>query len=263
MDILAILAAGLSFPSYRSNVVPEAGRPVASMVWDSFSEGLYEIGADGKDFFIYDNEKPKHKTYLQDFSIADRLIRNGAYLRFIEDGGYQNPKLWLSKGWDWVQKNDVRTPLYWLQQADVWFQYSLLGLHEMELSHPVSHLSYFEADAFARWYGARLPTEAELECSLYQDEERSVEPRVMATDCYDLKNSLWCWTQSHYSPYPGFKSFEGLVSEYNGKFMCGQFVLRGGCFATPRGHNRDTYRNFYEPDQRWMFSGLRLAKDTQ
>ena len=152
----------------------------------------------------------------------------------------------MSLGWDWVNDNEVKAPLYWIKKDEKYFEFTLNGIRELDLNAPVAHISYFEADAFSRWSGHRLPTEQELE--IFESKSQ-------------IKGELWCWTSSHYSPYPGFKNFEGAIGEYNGKFMCNQFVLRGGCSATPKNHYRETYRNFYPPHERWMFSGIRIARN--
>lgn len=260
MDIKYILGVNPSLPTYM-----EGERSLVTVVpakWIEFTEGLYEIGHSG-DSFSYDNERPRHKNYIYPFSISDRLVTNGEYLEFIESGGYEQSKYWLSMGWDWVKAKSVGHPLYWFQKDDIWFEYTLHGSQPIELDAPVSHISYFEADAFANWKGARLPTEQELELYLSRHSAsetlapRSLHPSSSAVG----KGQLWCWTRSQYSPYPGFQTFDGMLEEYNGKFMCNQFVLRGGCMVTPRDHYRTTYRNFYLPEQRWMFSGICLAKD--
>ena len=210
--------------------------------WYSFNEGLYEIGSKG-DQFSYDIENPRHRKFLHAFKISSSLVTNRDYLEFITDGGYRNPKLWLSKGLDWVNEEKIKSPLYWSFENNKWFEYTLSGKQELDLEAPVMHVSYYEADAYARWRGKRLPTEEEFEVAQLGKQE------------------LWCWTKSPFSPYPGYRPFNGEIAEYNGKFMCNQYVMKGGCFATPEGHYRPSYRNFYEPHQRWMFSGILLAED--
>lgn len=243
MDIKYILGTNIELPTYRETELAKASK--LKVEWFSIDEGVYEIGHKDKGF-SYDNELPCHKSYLQKSEIRTGLITNGEYLEFIESRGYEKAELWLSLGWDWVNDNDVKAPLYWIKKDEKYFEFTLNGIRELDLNAPVAHISYFEADAFSRWSGHRLPTEQELE--IFESKSQ-------------IKGELWCWTSSHYSPYPGFKNFEGAIGEYNGKFMCNQFVLRGGCSATPKNHYRETYRNFYPPHERWMFSGIRIARN--
>jgi len=261
MDIKNILGANPLLPAYSKK--DNRHKKTYNEKWIEFPKGIYEVGADRRKNFAFDNETPVHKVYLNSFAISDHMITNGEYLHFIQDKGYAQPKLWLSKGWDWLKQRRIQAPLYWQKNDDEWMEFTLYGEEPLDPSSPVCHISYFEADAFARWMGLRLPTEAEFEIC-----ETEVGTSKSTTETYyhplnpkTFQSQLWSWTSSHYSPYPGFKPFEGEVQEYNGKFMCNQFILRGGCFATPAGHYRKTYRNFYEPDQRWMFSGIALAKD--
>lgn len=232
--------------------------------WHQIDEGVYLIGKRSKHFH-FDNETNQHKVYLNKCFISKSYVTNGQYLEFIADNGYKKPHLWLSQGWDWISKNNVEAPLYWYKSGNGWFEHTLHGEVILDLLAPLCHISYFEADAFARWKRARLPTEFEFE--IFEGNAGSNHPRFMRDDTLHAQNKvgnfneLWCWTSSQYTAYPGFKPFPGNLSEYNGKFMCNQFVLRGGCFATPKGHYRHTYRNFYLPHQRWMFSGIRLAMD--
>lgn len=224
--------------------------------WLPQAGGLVEIGhagANGTDnadrtdqagSFHFDNEAPRHRTWLEPFAIAARLVRNHEYAAFIADGGYRRPELWMSEGWSVLQQRGWQTPRYW--RGD--WEFTLAGLRPRQPEAPVRHLSWFEADAYARWAGARLPSEAEWEVAA-------------ATDLPEAHGCLWQWTASPYRPYPGFRPATGAVGEYNGKFMTSQFVLRGSCFLTPAGHARLTYRNFYPPSSRWMASGLRLARD--
>ena len=186
-------------------------------------------------------------------------------MEFINEQVYAVPKYWLSLGWDWIKDNHIQCPLYWKKEGEDWYEFTLHGLQALDLNAPVTHISYFEADAFARWKGARLPTEQELEIYLEasiakfsNEKSNSFHPRISD----DSHGQVWCWTSSHYSPYPRYRPFQGILEEYNGKFMCNQFVLKGGCIATPPTHYRHTYRNFFQPHQRWMFSGIRLAKDS-
>ena len=244
MDIKYILGINPSMPPYAERPPAPTGRGADG--WVSIEPGIHAIGAEGPGF-SYDNERPRHRVWLESCEIAGALVSNAEFLDFMQDGGYSEPRLWQSKGWDWVQAQGVRAPLYWFEHDGTWQEYTLAGAAPLDGGAPVMHVSWFEAEAYARWRGCRLPTEEEYEVFLR---------RSSAADA----PSLWCWTRSHYSPYPGFRPFDGPLAEYNGKFMCNQFVLRGGCFATPPGHHRDTYRNFFEPQQRWMFSGIRLAR---
>lgn len=214
--------------------------------WLSFEGGIQNIGFEGVGFH-YDNECPRHKIYLNPFQIQSQLVTQGEYLEFMEDGGYQQPLLWLSDGWAHLQQNQWSAPLYWEKERSSWSTMTLSGMQPLQKDKPVSHLSYYEAEAFARWKGCRLPTEQEWE---------------VASPSFPRENPLrlWQWTGSAYLPYPGFKPLGGALGEYNGKFMCNQMVLRGGSFATPESHLRPTYRNFFYPTSRWQFSGLRLAQ---
>ena len=258
MDIKRILATNLSMPAYSD---AHWSAPVVAERWTEFPEGVYEIGHQG-DTFAYDNEMPRHKQYLHSFSIRDNSVTCEEFIEFIDAGGYSNPGLWLSLGWDWVQNNQISAPFYWFKQDGIWHQYTLHGVKPVSAHEPVVHVSYFEADAFARWKGYRLPVEAELEIWL-EEQPEMLSPRTALLHpnrAEQAINQVWYWTASHYSPYPGYRPYSGMLGEYNGKFMCNQFVLRGGCVATPAGHYRSSYRNFYQPEQRWMFSGIKLAK---
>ncbi|MDO1560324.1 ergothioneine biosynthesis protein EgtB [Brevundimonas sp. 2R-24] len=212
--------------------------------------GVYPVGADHVGF-AYDNEQPRHDALVRDFEISDRLVTNGEWLAFMEDGGYRRPELWLSDGWAAVQSENWRAPGYWRRDDGDWSQFTLQGRAPIDPSLPVSHISFYEADAFARWAGKRLPTEFEWEVAA---------SKAGLCQVYD---GVWQWTASAYTPYPGFQPEPGVVAEYNGKFMCNQMVARGGSFATSPGHTRATYRTFFYPHQRWQFLGLRLAADRQ
>ena len=230
--------------------------------WLPGREGIVEIGASG-DHFAFDCERPRHRALLHPHAIANRCVTNGEWREFIADGGYRDPNLWLSEGWDWVGANKIERPLYWHDEDS---HFTLAGRRDIDAAAPVSMVSYYEADAFARWAGARLPTEFEWEAMFASadphlghqlDEAGPVLPRPGGGPFGDV----WQWTGSAYLPYPGFTPEEGTVGEYNGKFMCGQFVLKGASCATPRGHARASYRNFFPPAARWQFSGVRLARD--
>ena len=241
--------------------------------WISFDAGIERIGHAG-DAFAFDNESPRHRVFLEPFSLSNRLVTNGEYLQFIEDGGYQRPEFWLSLGWAEVNAQSWNRPLYWTEKQGNRYEFTLSGLLELDPRLPVTHVSYFEADAFARWAGARLPTEAEWEVAAapfsiqgsfaedHYDNDCSIHPNqsTMEGDFHGLFGEVWQWTSSSYSPYPGYQPPSGALGEYNGKFMCNQYVLRGGSCATSRDHLRISYRNFFPPEARWQFTGIRLAK---
>lgn len=238
--------------------------PLAPMQWIERQGGVQSIGHQG-DAFSFDNETPRHQVLLQDHQLASRLVTNGEYRDFIEDNGYQRPELWLADGWYLIQQQGWQQPLYWELQGDKWWQFTLAGMQKLELDEPVCHLSFYEADAYARWAGARLPTEPEIESMLTEQpiagnfvNHEILHPLPGKGQWY---GDVWEWTASAYSPYPGFQPLGGSMGEYNGKFMCNQMVLRGGCCVTPENHIRATYRNFYYPQDRWPFTGLRLARD--
>jgi ergothioneine biosynthesis protein EgtB len=216
--------------------------------WLEFSAGVVEIGHDGNDF-CFDNETPKHREFTEIFSMASRLVTNGEYCEFIEQGGYRNPAYWLSEGWNWVQSHQSEHPLYWQRDGKQWREFTLEGLQPLQMQDAILHVSYFEAAAYAAWAGARLPTEAEWEVAATTSDQ--VE---------QMFGVAWQWTSSAYAAYPGFSPAAGAVGEYNGKFMVNQYVLRGSSLATPDGHSRPSYRNFFPADARWQFSGIRLAK---
>ena len=247
--------------SYR---VPDAG-------WRSVSGGIYRIGHDG-DGFAFDNESPAHRVFVDEFRIGDRLVTNGDYLAFIDDRGYHRPELWLSNGWGKVRESAWEAPLYWERSPDGWKEFTLAGLHRVDEAEPVCHVSHYEADAFARWAGARLPTEPEWEIAASSSpveglfvESRRYHPSPASSDLagetQQLFGDVWQWTQSAYLAYPGYAPAPGAIGEYNGKWMSDQWVLRGASCATPRSHARLTYRNFFPSDARWQFTGIRLAKN--
>ena len=250
---------------------PERKVPVPvppAMGWVARAPGPARIGHGG-DGFAFDCERPAHPTLLHPHAIADRTVTNGEWAAFIADGGYAEARHWLADGWAWVKANGIEAPLYWRQDDGVWTRFGLDGRRAIDPAAPVTHVSFFEADAYASWAGARLPTEAEWEAAAgdadpdggnQMDGGSAVEPRPSAGGPAWF-GDVWEWTGSAYRPYPGFRPAEGAVGEYNGKFMSGQFVLRGGSCATPRGHLRASYRNFFYPHQRWQFTGVRLARD--
>lgn len=272
-DLKANLGANPLRPAYQpSDPAPAAAtRPMAFV---PFSGGCVEVGANEGARFCFDNELPRHKAWLQDFAFADRLVTNGEYAEFVAAGGYGEPRLWLADGWAWARRNDVRAPLYWRCLDGVWLEYRLDGEAPIRPECPVTHVSYFEADAYARWAGARLPTEVEWEhaaahsgpaapapASWQEEPVGAFHPRPAAAgaEVAQLFGDCWQWTASAYAPYPGFRPLAGALGEYNGKFMSGQQVLRGGACATPPGHTRVSYRNFFYPEARWQFTGIRLA----
>jgi ergothioneine biosynthesis protein EgtB len=271
-DIKHILALNPLRPAYRSDIPLLANEPMAPKEkWLDYPGGLYAIGhedvPENKDF-AFDNEAPRHQVYLQDFWLASRLVTNGAYLEFIQAGGYHKPEYWLSEGWATVQSEQWQAPLYWEQLDDTWWVMTLGGLHPLNEDEPVCHVSFYEADAFARWADKRLPTEAEWEVAASQvpmqgnfleHGQLHPVPAMGLTRPDQLFGDVWEWTQSAYSPYPGFQIASGAVGEYNGKFMCSQMVLRGGSCVTSQNHIRPTYRNFFPPSTRWQFSGIRLV----
>lgn len=271
MDALHLLSFNPLLPVYEEAPVVSSDGAPSPIGWHEFAGGLVEIGHGGAGF-AFDNESPRHKAWLEDFALADRLVTNAEFLEFVESGGYDNPLLWLSDGWAWVVSEGARHPVYWRNDDGAWTEFTLRGRIPLDPARPVAHLSYFEADAYARFRGARLPTEAEWEhaaarrasasgaANLLESGTLIARPAGIGSDLRQMVGDLWEWTASAYSPYPGFAPAVGAVGEYNGKFMSGQMVLRGGSFATPAAHIRTTYRNFFYPHQRWMFSGLRLAR---
>ncbi|MEO8715667.1 MAG: ergothioneine biosynthesis protein EgtB [Acetobacteraceae bacterium] len=226
----------------------EPAGPAGPARFVAVAGGVTEIGHDGRGF-CFDNETPRHRVFIDSFEIADRLVSNRDWLEFVADGGYRTATLWMSDGWAQVRAQGWDSPLYWEQRDGAWMQMGPGGLAPLDPEVPVRHVCWYEADAYARWAGARLPTEEEWEAA-------STDPSQ-----HGLTGHVWQWTGSAYRPYPGFRAAPGAVGEYNGKFMIGQMVLRGGSVATPPGHTRPTYRNFFHPDKRWQFTGLRLARD--
>jgi ergothioneine biosynthesis protein EgtB len=286
MDIKHVFSQNPLYPVYAAQeLAPVAAVP--ALEWVSFSEGVYWIGHEGPGYsfesFAFDNEGPAHREFLQPYRLASRLTTNGDYLRFMADGGYERPEFWLSDGWAAIQGEGWKAPLYWERHDDgAWWMMTLNGLRPVDPAEPVCHVSYYEADAFARWAGARLPTEAEWEVASKgmpitgNFVERGRYHPVPLTELGDatatatagdgstlqqMFGDVWVWTQSSYAPYPGYHPAPGALGEYNGKFMCDQYVLRGGCCATSKSHMRRTYRNFFPAGARWPFTGIRLAND--
>ncbi len=256
-DVLHLFSCNPLLPAYAPKEAPPLRLATATppLQWLAGPAGAVDIGHAGEGF-AFDNEGPRHRVWLQPYCIADRLVTCGEYLAFVADGGYRTASLWLSDAWAVVQAQGWQAPAYWLAPGDPrapsadWQVFGLHGVRPLDPAAPVSQLSFYEAAAYAAWAGARLPTEAEWEAASALPGFRQATGHV------------WQWTRSAYDPYPGFRAWDGAVSEYNGKFMVGQIVLRGGSLATPEGHDRPTYRNFFPPAARWQFSGLRLAKDT-
>jgi ergothioneine biosynthesis protein EgtB len=267
MDIKHVLGTNPLRPAYRLTR-PPAGADPGALGWVGYDGGLVEVGVDTGSGFAFDNESPRHREWVAPFELGDRLVTAGEWLDFMADGGYQRPELWLSDGWAALQSSGQEAPLYWERQGSEWSVYTLYGLGRLDPALPVVHLSYYEADAYAHWRGARLPTDSEWELAasgepgplapavaLHPDASRR-EPGRLG----QLYGSAWQWTSSAYLPYPGFHPAPGAVGEYNGKFMVGQQVLRGSAAITPPGHARLSYRNFFPPGARWAMTGLRLAR---
>lgn len=253
-DIKYILGHNPLFPALSDEDLGDGGRLAGGVTdkggaagkgndWISMPEGIYEIGFEGEGF-CFDNEKARHKVYLNDYEIAGSLVTNGEFIAFIQAGGYGNFIYWHAEGWDWVKNNQIKSPLYWHMIDGKWYQYTLAGLRPLDMKASLCHISYYEAVAYAAWRGLRLSTELEWEA---------------ASGKFGW-GKRWEWTESAYLPYPGFKKAEGAIGEYNGKFMVSQMVLRGSSVATPAGHSRNTYRNFFHPHLRWQFTGIRLAR---
>jgi ergothioneine biosynthesis protein EgtB len=255
-------------PAYREDLSRASTGSIESLSWIDFDEALILIGAESKGF-AFDNERPQHRALVGPFRLASRPLANAEVLAFIADGGYRDHRHWLSDGYATVQAEGWTAPLYWIDRGDSWLLYDLTGLREVDPAETACHLSYYEADAIARWAGARLPTEFEWERATaglrardghWADDDR-LHPRVAAPGLAQIFGDVWEWTASAYAPYPGYRPLAGALGEYNGKFMSGQMVLRGGSCLTPRGHVRATYRNFFPPEARWQMTGVRLAHD--
>lgn len=273
-DLKHLLSFNPLRPVYRADGRADGrtgGQAVAPPRWVEYPGGLQEIGFDGAGF-AFDNESPRHRVYAEPFQLGGRLVTAGEYRAFMQDGGYERPELWLSDGWRMVRERGWRAPLYWEPVDGAWIQFTLGGFQPVEDAEPVTHVSLYEADAYARWAEARLPTEAEWEIAasaapiagnFVEDARFHPAPASSPKDAspVQLFGDTWEWTQSPYTAYPGFKPAAGAIGEYNAKFMANQYVLRGGSCATPRLHIRPTYRNFFPADARWQFSGIRLARD--
>jgi ergothioneine biosynthesis protein EgtB len=262
-DIKHLLSRNPLRPAYRERGIDPAGS-ASDVEWLEYPAGVYETGYSGQGF-AFDNEMPRHRSYVEPFRIASRPVSNGEFLDFLDDGGYGKPTLWLSDGWQTVRERDWSAPLYWEQRDGTWWQFTLSGMREINAAEPVCHVSYYEADAFARWAGKRLPTETEWEIAAserQQDGNFFDDSRLHPKPCSgeaSFFGDVWQWTASAYSPYPGYRATAGALGEYNGKFMINQQVLRGGSCVTSRSHIRTSYRNFFYPHERWQFKGLRLA----
>ncbi|NNC86773.1 MAG: ergothioneine biosynthesis protein EgtB [Bacteroidia bacterium] len=268
-DFKYILYSNPLKPAY-TQINKDLSKPPSSLNFNEIDEDVYPIGYNGPNFH-FDNEEGEHKVYLQEFSIANRLITNAEYLEFMKAGAYDKFNFWLAEGWDWLHKNNIQSPEYWFIKNGEWHYYTLGGCMPVDMNEPVTHVSFYEADAFARWSGNRLATEFEWEvaCRHFANEikpennfldAQHFHPIAQENNANQLLGDTWEWTNSAYLPYPKFKIAEGAVGEYNGKFMVNQMVLRGGSCATPANHFRITYRNFFHPDKRWQFTGIRLAK---
>ncbi len=258
-DILHLLSCNPLHPAYDpAPYIPAPNLPPQQ--WRAYPAGIVEIGHSGGGF-SFDNELPRHRHYLEPFELGSRLVSNAEYLAFVKAGAYDDPGLWLAEGWDWLRTNEISHPLYWRQSEEGWSEFTLHGLVPLDGPRAARHLSYFEADAYARWAGARLPTEAEWESAAAAAiNPAPTLPPTVGPELDQLFDTGWQWTSSSYAPYPGFQPASGAVGEYNGKFMVNQYVLRGASSATPVGHSRLSYRNFFPSHARWQFTGIRLAR---
>jgi ergothioneine biosynthesis protein EgtB len=270
-DIKHVLSVNPLRPAYAPAAQSAPSQDDDAASWIAVPGGVYLVGHDGAGF-AYDNEGPRHEVLLQPFELCDRLVTNGEYLEFMQDGGYERPELWVSMGWATLQEQQWSEPFYWERRDGEWHTFTLHGMQSVNPAEPVVHLSWFEAEAFARWAGARLPTEFEWEVAAAMlaapdgaanhVESGVLHPRPAAgAGLRQMYGDVWEWTRSQYSPYPRYQPAPGAIGEYNGKFMCNQFVLRGGSCVTSHTHIRPTYRNFFPPDATWQFTGLRLARD--
>lgn len=270
MDIKHNFSVQASLPAYRQSARSFAPREFGELEassWINFQDSEVVVGQKrNADSFCFDNECPPHRALIPAFSICENLVNNGEFLKFMEEDGYRRPEFWLSDAWDWLQKENVTAPLYWQKKGSDFYEFSLNGFHKLDNELPVCHISFYEADAYARWMGCRLPTEFEWELAASKFEPE-IKNSFLESNCLhpqdetqDFHGQLWQWTLSPYQAYPGHQSFSGNFAEYNSKFMCNQMVLRGGSFATAFSHYRPSYRNFYYPHHRWQFSGIRLAR---
>ncbi|PYI93402.1 MAG: ergothioneine biosynthesis protein EgtB [Verrucomicrobia bacterium] len=270
-DIKHVFAQNPLYPVFEEVASDSQTSRVASQRFVEFDEATVLIGHDGSEF-SYDNEGPRHRALVPAFSLSNRLITNGEYLAFMEAGGYTRSEYWLSLGWTTINEQRWRAPFYWVERDGAWWNFTLSGFRPVDEAEPVTHLSYFEADAYANWAGARLPTEFEWERAAadlpisgnFVDDQRFHPAAAVPSSNSELQQmfgDVWEWTRSAYLPYPGYRAGPGALGEYNGKFMCNQMVLRGGSCATSRDHIRPTYRNFFQPEKRWQFTGIRLARD--
>jgi ergothioneine biosynthesis protein EgtB len=268
-DIKHVFAQNPLHPIFEAHKSSEKVAEVAKQNFIEFDEAIVSIGHEGPGF-SYDNEGPRHRALVPAFALASRPITNGEYLEFIEDGGYKRSEFWLSLGWTTLNEQRWEAPLYWEKREGRWWHFTLSGFRPIAESEPVTHISYFEADAFANWSGARLPTEFEweraaadlpIDGNFVESERFHPGPASREEKLMQMFGDVWEWTRSSYSPYPGYRAAPGALGEYNGKFMCNQYVLRGGSCATSRTHIRATYRNFFQPEKRWQFTGIRLARD--
>jgi ergothioneine biosynthesis protein EgtB len=283
-DIKHVFAQNPLFPVYRARKIDKREAAHLPLQFIEFDETTIEIGHRG-DGFAYDNEGPRHRALVLPFALANRLVTNAEFLEFMEDNGYSRPEFWLSLGWMTTNEQRSRAPLYWIERDSQWWNFTLSGLRQIDPDEPVTHISYFEADAYAHWAGVRLPTEFEWEYAAaeipidgnfvesqtfhpaawhqHPADDHGLEANVTSKHRYlhQMFGDAWEWTRSSYSPYPGYRAASGALGEYNGKFMCNQYVLRGGACATSRTHIRKTYRNFFQPEKRWQFTGIRLARD--
>jgi len=270
MDIKHLFAQNPLLPAYHVPPAAPAQR-AGPQRWRGYAGGLVDTGSEGDAGFVFDNERPRHRGFLVPYELAERPVTNAEFAEFVADGGYRQPLLWLADGWAAVQREDWTCPAYWLPTADGFDAFTLAGRQPLEADAPVCHVSYYEADAYARWANARLPTEQEWEHAAadvavrgnFLESGRLAPVASEAGGLRQMFGDVWEWTASAYAPYPGFKPFAGAVTEYNGKFMANQLVLRGGCCASPQAHLRASYRNFFYPHQRWQFAGLRLARDAR
>lgn len=268
-DIKHALAQNPLRPAYREGVEVSSSVSAGAMEWLTYVGGLEWVGHDGGGF-AFDNEGPRHRVFLETHELGSRLVTCGEFIAFVEDGGYARPELWLSDGWNVVNAQKWRAPLYWEKCGGEFWLRTLGGFRRVTEAEPVCHVSFYEADAFARWAGARLPTEFEWELAASHRKPAGnfleaghfhPQPAGLGAEIAQCFGDVWEWTQSSYSPYPGSRPAPGALGEYNAKFMCNQIVLRGGSCATPASHIRATYRNFFPPESRWQFSGIRLARD--